>query len=144
MAKLVLDTAAMRDDFFDEAAFVGIVSAEPAYRFCWLLNNHFDINFIRDPEQNVSFLKKENKFHFQVYQCHLPNSFHKYLLYKLKDGGESLLPEIRQMDYLWLIQTANSEADAARIAGELKNIPEVQLTQILSIGQLKSANNLLV
>ena len=149
MAKLVLDMKAMSKDFFEDCAMIGIAAAQPGYRLCWMLNNHFDINFVRDPEQNIHLQKKDKEkkdtdFYFPIYQYDLPNSCHKYLLYKLKDGSESLLPEAGQMDYLWMIQTANPEEDAYQIARELKNIPDVQLAQILAPKQLKSLNNLLV
>jgi hypothetical protein len=150
MAKLVLDMDKMRDGFFEDTAMIGIASAQPGYRFCWLLNNHFDINFGRDPEQkNISLQKKDKQknevaYNFPIYQYDLPNSTHKYLLYKLKDGSESLLPETKHMDYLWLIQTGDSEHDAFHIVNELKNIPDVQLAQIVYAEQLKNLTNLLV
>ena len=144
MAKLVLDTSAMQDDFFADTAMIGIGTAQQGYRFCWILNRHFDINFIRDPEQNICVQKKDTKYYFPIYQYILPNSNHKYLLYKLKNGNESLLPETRQLDYLWLIQTASPTDDARQIASELRNIPDVQLAQILDPEQLKNLINLLV
>ena len=144
MAKLILDTSAMQDDFFEDTAMIGIGTAQQGYRFCWILNQHFDINFLRDPDQNLYLQKKETKYYFPIYQYDLPNSSHKYLLYKLKNGNESLLPETRQLDYLWLIQTANPEDDALNIVSELRNIPDVQLAQILAPDQLKNINNLLV
>ncbi len=144
MAKLVLDTSAMQDDFFADTAMIGIGTAQQGYRFCWILNRHFDINFLRDPEQNICVQKKDSKYYFPIYQYILPNSSHKYLLYKLKNGNESLLPETRQLDYLWLIQTASPTDDARQIAGELRNIPDVQLAQILDPEQLKNLINLLV
>jgi hypothetical protein len=144
MAKMVLDMAAMQEDFFADASMIGIVSAVPGYHLCWMLNRHFNIDFIRDPDQNISLQKKDNQFYFPIYQYTFPNSNHKYLLYKLKSGSESLLPETKQLDYIWLVQTANPEEDAYRIATELRNIPDVQLAQILNTDQLKSLNNLLV
>jgi len=144
MAKLVLDTSAMQDDFFAGTAMIGIGTAQQGYRFCWILNQYFDINFLRDPDQNLCLQKKDSQYYFPIYQYDLPNSSHKYLLYKLKNGNESLLPETRQLDYLWLIQTANPDEDALHIANELRNIPDVQLAQILSPDQLKNLNNLLV
>jgi len=143
-AKFVLDTEAMKDDFFADTAMLGIATALPAYHLCWLLNKHFDINFVRDPEQNISVQKKEGEFYFPIYKYDLPNSSHKYLLYKLKNGTESLLPETRQLDYLWLIQTANPEDDVERIAHEIKNITDIQLAQVLVPEQLKSVSNLLI
>jgi hypothetical protein len=144
MSKMVLDTSAMQDDFFADTAMIGIGTAQQGYRFCWMLNKHFDINFLRDPEQNLCLQKKDSKYYFPIYQYDLPNSNHKYLLYKLKNGNEFLLPETRQLDYLWLIQTATPDEDAQQIARELRNIQDVQLAQILAPDQLKNLNNLLV
>jgi hypothetical protein len=144
MTKMVLDMAAMQEDFFAETAMIGIVAALPAYHFCWLLNDHFDINFTREPEQNIYVQKKGIQYSFPTYQYNLPNSYHKYLLYKLKNGQELLLPETKQMDYLWLIQTANFDDDAKSIARELRNIASIQMAQLLGSEQLKSLNNLLV
>ncbi len=142
---MTLDTSAMQEDFFTDTAMIGIGTAQQGYRFCWLLNRHFDINFLRDVEQNICVQKKDtSKHYFPIYQYDLPNSSHKYLLYKLKTGNEFLLPETRQLDYLWLIQTATPDEDARQIAAGLRNIPEVQLAQILDADQLKNINNLLV
>ncbi len=134
----------MQEDFFAGSAMIGIVSAAPGYHLCWLLNKHFDIEFSRDPEQTISSRKKDNQFDFPIYQYTFPNSSYQYLLYKLKNGAESLLPETRQLDYLWLVQTASPDEDAAEIAAELRELPDIQLAQILSTDQLKSLNNLLV
>ncbi len=136
--------AAMQEDFFADVAMLGIVTAVPGYHLCWLLNRYFDINFVREPDQNLPLQKKKNQYYFPIYQYDFPNSNYKYLLYKLKNGSESLLPETRQLDYLWLIQTANPDEDADKIAAELKNIQEIQLAQLLIPGQLKSLNNLLL
>ncbi len=144
MSKLVLSTSAMHEDFFTDTAMIGIGTAQPGYRFCWILNRYFDLSFLRDPEQNICLQKKDSQYFFPIYRYDLPNSCHKYLLYKLKNGTESLLPETRLLDYLWLIQTASPEEDARKIANELRNIPEVQLAQILDASQLKNLNNLIV
>jgi hypothetical protein len=135
---------AMQEDFFSDTAMIGIVTAMQGYRLCWMINQHFDINFIRDPEQDIPLQKKDNKFYFPVYSYDLANSNHKYLLYKLKNGNETLLPETKQLDYLWLIQTANPEGDALRISREIRSIPDIQLAQILDAEQLKNIKNLIV
>lgn len=144
MAKLLLDMSAMQEDFFAEAAMVGIVTALPGYRLCWLLNRHFDIEFFREPDQVIPMQRKENKYHFPIYHYYLPNSSYKYLLYKLKDGQEPLLPETKQLDYLWLIQTATPQYDAENIVTELKKITDIQLARVLAQDQLKSLSNLIV
>ena len=143
--KLVLDNTAMEDEFFEDTAMVGIGTAQQGYRFCWILNRHFDAEFTRDPDQSLCLRKKDGtKYYFPVYKYTLPNSSHTYLLYKLKNGTESLLPEAKQLDYLWLIQTDTAEKDARKIANELRNIPDVQLAQVLDQEQMKNLINLLV
>jgi len=144
MAKLVLDMDAMQEDFFSESALIGIGTALQAYNLCWHLNSRFDIAFERDPDQNISVKKKDKQFECPVYVYYLPNSNYKYLLYKLKNGADSLIPEARQLDYIWLVQTANPETDAQEILSELRQWGEIQLAQILSPIQLKSLSNLLV
>ncbi len=144
MAKLVLDMSAMQEDFFSESALIGIGTALPAYNLCWTLNNHFDTNFARDTDQTITLEKKKNQFKFPVYTYDLPNTFNKYILYKLKNGAETLLPETRQLDYLWMIQTANPEEDALEILAELKKLNDIQLSLILDPTELKSLHNLLV
>jgi hypothetical protein len=136
--------AAMQDEFFEDSALVGIATAMQGYRLCWMLNNHFGINFYRDPDLNITFQKKDARHYFPIYQYELPNSYHKYLLYKLKSGKESLLPETRQLDYLWLLKTANCKEDAALITQELKNIADIQMARILDIEKIENLNNLLV
>jgi hypothetical protein len=135
---------AMQDDFFADTAMIGIVTAMQGYRLCWMLNKYFDINFIRDPEQTILLQKKEHSFYFPVYRYDMANSSHKYVLYKLKNGNETLLPEVKQLDYLWLVQTANPEDDAWQLSRNIKNISDIQLSQILEAEQLKNIKNLIV
>ena len=144
VTKWALDIDAMQEDFFAGTAMIGIVNAMQGYRFCWMINKHFDHNFCRDPELDISLQKKDSRFCFPVYTYEMPNSSHRYVIYKLKNGNEALLPEIRQLDYLWLIQTADPEHDAAAIISELKNLPDIQLARALISGELKNVKNLIM
>lgn len=141
---LKLNMDAMEDTFFEDTAMLGIVTAAPPYRLCWILNEFFDIDFARDPEQNIDLKRKGIEYRFPIYHYDLPNSTHKYLLYKLKQGSEPLLPETRQLDYLWLVQTGNAEADAMWLVQQLRNISDVQLATPLDPDQMKSIANLLI
>jgi hypothetical protein len=144
MAKLSLNMDEMQEEFFGDTAMIGIVTALPGYRICWILNKHFGIDFFRDTDQTLDLQKKGRDYFFPVYRYDLPNSSHQYLLYKLKNGKESLLPETKNMDYLWLIRTSDPENDAYQLAADLRNLPDIQLAQLLNPAQLKSLNNLLV
>lgn len=135
----------MQEEFFSDTALIGIVSALPAYRFCWFINQMFDMNFTRDAESDICIYDARKREHyFPIYKYSEPLNGNKYLVYKLRHDKESLLPEAKQLDYLWMIQSNTPEQDAAVMAGYLRGIPEVQLAQIIAIDKLKNLNNLIV
>ncbi len=143
--KWTLDTEAMEEDFFSDSALIGIVSALPAYKLCWKLNMKLDINFVREPELDILLQKTQAIQHyFPIYQYALPLSGSRHLLYKLKSEKEALLPEVKQLDYLWLIQSHEAEHEAHIAAQQLRDIADIQLAQILDLEKLKNLSNLLV
>ncbi len=143
--KWTLNIAAMQEEFFTDTALIGIVSALPAYRFCWLMNQKFDMNFTRDAELDVCLQTKPNERRFfSLYSYSMPLNGSRYLIYKLKSDKEVLLPEVKQLDYLWMIQSNSHETDAANISQYLRDIPDVQLAQVLVPEKLKNLNHLLV
>ncbi len=174
MANAVLDVGEMKQNFFADTAMIGIATAVPGFRFCWILNKYFDTCFANVPENTicmgegkggkdvVNYLsahaqtemfpgeraesKDTKELYFFPTYCHVvPNSSYSYMLYQLKSGKKVLLPEAKHLDFLWLIQTAEPMHDAHTILRELRNIPEVQLVQELTTDQIrKSLSNLLV
>jgi hypothetical protein len=144
-AKLVLDMAAMQEDFFSDSALIGIVSALPVYRFSWLLNRKFGLRFEREADLDVIVQTGKGKqYYFPVYQYCLPLNGYKHLLYKLKSDKETLLPEVKQLDYMWMIQSSTADNEAYEIIQHLRNINDIQLAQILSHDRLKNLSSLLV
>ncbi len=144
MAKLILSLPDMEDKLIADAAMIGIVSATPAYHLCWLFSKYFDINFVREPGHDIQLKKKDNQFYFPVYQYLFPNSTYKYVLYKLKDGNEPLMPETKGFDYLWYIHSANPDDEADVVADGLRDIPEVQLIRIFIPSELDNLSHLLI
>jgi hypothetical protein len=144
MAKQVLNMSAAEDDHFADSAMIGMATPVPAYHLCWALNRRFDLELARDMQHNILMRKKDRQYCFPVYAYELPNSMHRYLLYKLKDGTESLLPEAAQLDYLWFINSNDPKGDAARIVAELKNMPDIQYSAIIAPDTLKNIGNLIL
>lgn len=143
--KWTLDTEAMEEDFFSDSALIGIVSALPAYKLCWKLNTGLDLNFVREPELDIFLQKtKTTRHYFPIYQYAIPLSGCRHLMYKLKSDKEALLPEVKQLDYLWLIQSHEAAHEAHIAAQQLRNIADIQLAQILDLEKLKNLSNLLV
>jgi hypothetical protein len=145
MPKMTLNIAAMQEEFFADAALIGIVSPLPAYYFCWILNEHFDMNFSRETELDICMqTTREHQNYYAIYQYCVPLNGARYLLYKLKSDKQSLLPEAKNLDYLWMIQSSAPGTHAQQITEFLKQMPEVQMAQILPPDKLKNISNLIV
>ncbi|XZF15111.1 IPExxxVDY family protein [Chitinophagaceae bacterium MMS25-I14] len=144
-AKWTLSMEDMLEAFFEDSCLIGLVSALPAYRLCWLLNQRFGLSFVREGDLDICLQKSAGQqHHFSIYQYCIPLSGTRYLLYKLKDKKEVLLPEVKQLDYLWMIQSNDAEDEAATITQYLRNIPDIQMAQIITLDRLKNLNHLLV
>jgi hypothetical protein len=144
-AKLVLDIAAMQEDFFADSALIGIATALPGYGLCWQINRYFGFNFIREAELDICLQKGiDNKRYFSIYQYCVPMSGSRHVIYKLKSEKDALLPEAKQLDYLWLVQSSTPELDAYQYMQYLRQMPEIQLAQVLAPERLKNINNLLL
>ena len=143
--KLTLNIAAMQEEFFSDATLIGIASPLPAYYFCWMLNQHFDMHFTREPELDICVqTNKEQQNYFAIYQYCAPLNGARYLLYKLKSDKQTLLPEAKNLDYLWMIQSAAPGSHAQQITDFLRNLPDVQMAQVISPEKLKNLSNLLI
>jgi hypothetical protein len=140
-----LDTSSVQENFFADTSLIGISSSLPAHRFCWVLNNFFDIDLIREYDLDICLLSNTGqKIYFPIYQYALPLSYGRYIIYKLKNRDESLIPEIYQLDYLWLLQITNSQSEAEEIIQQLRNIEQIQLAQLIFPDKLKNISNLLI
>jgi hypothetical protein len=144
-AKLTLDLNAMQDDFFADTELIGIRASMPAYRFCWLINTYFHFNFTRDPEFDIKMETPTGQdIYFEVYQYVLPQNSGKYIIYKLRSSEIHLLPEIKNLDFIWLVQSTTPLEDANMLLKHCRNINEIELAQTIPLDRLKKKQFLLI
>lgn len=143
--KLTLDVSTMVEDFFAESSLIGIVCTLPAYRLAWLLNTRFNLDFVRETDSDIQKNDIDNNEHFfSVYRQVEPTKGIDFSLYKLRSEKELLLPEVKQLDYVWMIQNYNHEERAHEYIQHLKTIDEIQLAQQLDPEKLKNLVNLII
>lgn len=143
--KQFLDAVVMQEEFFSDAALIGIASPAPAYRLCWMLNQYFDTEFARDTEHEICMRDpKRGDHYFAVFQHAAPFNGSKHVLYSLKSDNKVLLPELKSLDYLWMIRGCDSASQAGTLAENLRRVSAVQMAALLERQQLKSIGNLIV
>jgi hypothetical protein len=143
--KLTLNMSGMEEAFFSDTVLIGLVSRLPAHRICWMLNRRFGLCFRRQADLDICVPDQEGaECYFPMYEYTVPLSDERHLLYRLKTRGEFLVPELKQLDFLWMIQSSDAADAAEELTPFLREQEDIQLAQILSADRLKHLNYLLV
>ncbi|MBX2931004.1 MAG: IPExxxVDY family protein [Chitinophagaceae bacterium] len=145
--KLKLDIDALNDDFFENAKLLGISTTVKNYKLCWQLNNLLGFNFRLNNELEIRLLKRKNKkereYFFSIYESRETANTLVHYLYHNQYEGEYLLPEFRNIDFLWLMKgdiVENEKVDDIKNA--IKNIYDVQLVTELTNEKIKNKGNM--
>lgn len=141
---LKLDTIAIEEDFFEDIAIVGISSDKPIYSLCHLLNQTFQLSFVRKPKLDVTIGKKNEEFSFAVYQSNVARTAFCYTIYKLKVDEVSLLPNLKNIDYIWMIANEDAEYTAMQYLKILRKMPEIQFASLLEKDKIKNIEYLIL
>jgi hypothetical protein len=162
MAKLILNTEEVEEDFFSDCRLLAIGSALPGYTLCWWLNKVCDFHFIREPEMDICvqegkiFTKKGgglfdtviedtgSLYYFPVYKHELPYYEASVYLYANSCTNKKLIPELRFADYLMLIPFASYIDTETNRYNELTRIQDISWTRDIDLEPLKNKKNLIV
>ena len=141
--KMMLDTKELTDGFFEETKLLGIMAPVKDYQFCWQVNNLLGIDFRINNELEIQLKKKERNYFFAVYEYSQPATCLKHYLYNNQYDGEYLLPELRNLDFLWLLKDDYvSDADLQQLITSIRSVQHVQLVVELTNEKIKNKEHL--
>ena len=134
----------MADDFFEDTRLLGVVAPIKPYQLCWLLNQLFRFNFRLNNDIEIELSRKQRKYFFPVYQYAEPNSSLVHYLYNNQNDGEYLLPEFKNLDFLWLMKGDNVEHGIVNdMISSIKTLKGVQLVIELTNEKIKNKGHLI-
>lgn len=139
-----LDVKQMEENFFDNTTLIGIGCVHEPHKIALLLNAYFGLELERKPELDIPLKHKSDVVYFSVFEYCEQNTYTRHLLYHIKQWDHRLLPELRQLDYIWTIRSEDQEGLLDTYTSELGNLPGVQLSTILSLSHLKHEKHLIV
>jgi len=162
MAKFLLNTALVEEDFFSDTRLLAIGSALKGHSLCWWLNQLFGLNFVREPELDICIqegkilsraggtlfdtIQEEvkKKYYFPVYRHELPYFDASIYLYGNRCSVKKLVPELKHADYLMLIQYASYLEQDYDFSVNLTAVQGVSWAREMEIEALKSRRNLIL
>jgi len=141
---LLLDINDSYEEFFEDAIVIGIVAPYKSYKFCLRLNKLLHFNFKLNTEIQILLRKKDRNYSFSIYQSDVRHSFIKHYLYDNRNDGETLLPEFKNIDFIWMIKGASSyENQLNEILQIINSISGVQLATEIKLERLHNKQNLI-
>ena len=142
--KLKLDQDTLNNDFFDNTRLLGIMAPLKNYFFCWQVNNVFGVKFRLNSDAELHLRKSRRDYYFNLYEWTEPESYLTHYIYHNQNDGNFLLPEFKNMDFLWLMKGDMVEDEKiGTIATGIRNISGVQLVAELTSDQIKNKGNMM-
>ncbi|MDN5202604.1 IPExxxVDY family protein [Fulvivirgaceae bacterium BMA10] len=124
----------------------GLISTASEHRLAWEINSALGIKLVRQEDIELKFIDNKNLIISNFIFGKEPSIFR---LLKNKSLGISntsnlyLLPEIKQFDYLILIQGFEQSFDIREVVDKLNNVGIIQYTVSIELEKLKSKENLI-
>jgi len=139
-----IDNIELIEEFYDSTHILGIVAPVKSYHFCWKLNQILKLDFRTNGSLEIQLEKKQRKYFFNIYTYIERNNSRKHYIYQNQNDGEYLLPELKHLDFLWLIQDEEFSFDELkRLQTQIREIKMVQLVSELSLDNIKNKTHLI-
>lgn len=140
----LLDTSDSYDEFFEDSCLIGLVTSVKSYKFCLQVNKLLNFDFRLNTDIEIILNKKNRNYYFPVYQSNVKHSFTKHYLYSNRNDGEILLPEFKNIDFIWLIKgEANIHEQFGNLLSLVKSIQDIQLATEIDYTYLGNRENLI-
>ena len=125
---------------------LAIASQLKEYKLAWLINQKLDINLVKQPDEIFDFLG-DNQLYISNYLYRTENSRIRLIFNRSREGSSSnfqyLIPELKQFDYLILIEGFEDTWLITEVRDLLRNISGVQMVNQVGVDHLKSRENLI-
>jgi hypothetical protein len=142
--KLKIDNEELAQEFFEDAALLGIVAPIKDYQFSWQLNQLLGLSFRVNNDIEIQLKKKQRTYFFSIYEYAVPSISLTHYLYNNQHDGEYLLPEFKHLDFLWLIKgDPVSDEDLKILMQSIRTLPGVQLVTEMTNEKIKHKQHLI-
>ncbi len=111
----------------------GICSQAKDYYLVWAINKKLNLHLKKEEDIVHADSSRFSKYNFENFNLHL-----KYILAAAKSKGKAFVKELKQMDYLFIIQGNYESLDADGILKKLKQSESVLAAYLLNPDTIKS------
>lgn len=127
-------------------SILAIASQLKEYKLAWLINQKLGINLVKQADEIFDFLG-DNQLCISNYLYRTENSRIRLIYNRSRESSLSnfqyLIPELKQFDYLILIEGFEDTWSIDEVRSLLRNISGIQMVNQVGVDHLKSRENLI-
>lgn len=123
---------------------LGISSAENDYRLIWNINQHLGLAFVKTDNHKVMGKDGKKEYEFSNYRYEDEDTFLNYRFIANKSDEGPLIDELKNIDYLLVVQGDYTASFTKDLVSGLKNIEHVNGVFRIDPESLKYPEKLLV
>jgi hypothetical protein len=122
---------------------IGISCHVKDYRISFLLNKHLGSDFLRMEDLKVALNNKKDPAEFSLYYYYDEDYFNTYYLVSNRSQEFVLAPEIKQVDFLMIVEGDFRKAKKDRLIKCIRNIPNVLMAYEIKFAEINNYETLL-
>jgi hypothetical protein len=114
------------------------------YRVCHFINKHLNFEFIKQPDLGIDIYQGTTEpAYFSIYHYQWETTETDFYFIANKGSEGLLIPEMREVDYFFMIKNFIDDVDLNHIISQLNRIPEIIAAVKIEPKKIKSRENLL-
>jgi len=125
---------AIEEDF----CLLGVVTDEPDYKLCWMINRALDMNFEKQEELQLYHRKLDEEQVFSLFSYHDNDAMISYRIIRNRAENGYYLDELKNIDYMIHIQ---GEINTNRISGFMLSVGTLEPVRMCVPSDLSRINN---
>lgn len=138
-----LDNDTVSERFLEGARLIGLVAPVKDYQLCWQINRSLQFDFRLEQGLEIRLKTGRKSCYFNVFEYEESIKTVIHYLFNNHYKADFLLPELRHLDYLWLIKGEYYQPGELKLLlDQVREIECIQLVAEFSLNDIKNKQNL--
>jgi len=126
----------------EDYCLLGIVSDEPDYKLCWLLNSELNASFTREEDIHLFSKKMGEEQQIRLFLHEDEKQMITYRVIANRANTGYYLPDLKQIDYLLHIQGELDHAHINQILRTIAGIKSVRMCVPVDLAKIRDRERL--
>ncbi len=130
--------------FEEDFCLLGIVTDEPDYKLCWMINQELEMNFEKQDDLALFHRKLNTDQPFSLFLFEDEDALVTYRIIKNRSSAGFFLDDLKNLDYLIHIQGEISTDQVGIFLHSLGILPSIRMSVPVDLTRIKNMDRLLL